>query len=486
MRKAFIAAPLIGTIIFVTAIVFVVNINKSEGNAITQISQEAYHNRINSIVELYRADAGSLFREDVKKVVEQALTSQCWNLFEMEVYNDPRNPSAREENLRRARFESCVGIRDTIQSVICANTGDASANECTNQCSGETDTASCLRRCGGATRTYGLQNWFNNINQEFEFEGMVLSPSNTENFQSFFNPRMADGSSDLRMYIDNCRSLMRELTMDCGAFAGTSANPTPVLQCCDTATGFDETCPSDKIIPGCGDGIFYVKVFPSEQGIFENLPRIQAKDEAGNYLKAGALADADEILLPISFPLLKYLDVGYNAYSGLAYGRTIGSDDGNAEGVLDGVCNAPASVCSALDPSMPSSSDLGNTDFNAAERSAADNFYQNTFLPAFENLPEEFEIAVLTTSEEVAGTCKKEGGFTCDEGAENGVKSSLLSAISYYSQPSGASTINYPYFANRLNLKFKIIDKNPSFKVKQDADNEFCTTAKLSYNNPPG
>ncbi len=483
--RAFIAAPLIGTIIFVTAIVFVVNISKAEGNAVTQISQEAYHNRINSIVELYRADAGSLFREDVKKVVEQALTSQCWSLFDLEVKNLPTDGQAeREQKLREARYESCQSIKRTVQSVICSNTGESVGTQCANTCASAPDYADCLARCGGP-RTYGLQNWFNNINQEFHFEGMTLSPSNVENFQNFFNPRSGTGQLDLRQYIDNCRSLMRELTMDCAAFAGTNTQP-PQLQCCRVDTAFGAACPSDQVIPGCDSGIFYVRVVPSQAGIFESLPRIQAKDDAGNYLRAGALAETEEILLPITFPLLKYLDASYNAYSRLAYGPNIGANDNDQEGVLDGICRAPTELCSdqarlGTAFTYPSTGGPAYSSFADAQQGRADVFFENVFLPAFDSLPQELEVGVLDTSENLVGRCSQEtGSFQCEPDAETNVKNTIAALPDVL---TGGPAEFYPFLSD-VRFKFKLIDTDSSFRVKKDEPNEFCTTAILEYNNP--
>ncbi len=484
MRKAFIAAPLIGTIIFVTAVVFVVNISKSENNAITQISQEAYHNRINSIVELYRSDAGSLFREDVKKVIEQALTSQCWNLFYMQVQNSPGDDADQKLlNLKTERYERCQAIKSTIQSVVCSNTGEQDST-CSNQCSStltDEQYAACIEiNCAGtAPKSYGLQNFFNNINEPFSFEGMELSPSNQDKFKQFFKPvDPVTGNVDLVQYISNCRILMKELTMDCAAFSEGK------LQCCSVDTALGNECPAEKVIPGCESGIFYVKVTPSDPAVYSSLPRIQARDEAGNYLRAGALGDADEFLLPITFPLLKYLDASFNSYSRLAYGVGIGVSDGDSEGVLDGICRAPQAVCASDDVGLASAvpgSVISGGNANEVETQLASEYYENVFLPAFqETLPKDLKLLILTAGEEPSGECKWSGNsFECDASAEEEVKKQIVSGVQSV-QGTGATGIWYP-FVDDFDLRFKIIDTDPSFAVKQGEQNSFCTKAVLKY-----
>ncbi|MDP3741825.1 MAG: hypothetical protein Q8R15_00760 [Candidatus Micrarchaeota archaeon] len=499
MRKAFIAAPLIGTIIFVTAIVFVVNINKAETNAITQIAQESYHNRINSIVELYRSDAGSLFREDVKKVVEQALTSQCWNIFRAQIPDNLPADTIEEkmDKLQKARFDSCNRIKSSIQSVICSNTGETSGVAAVNACSGLVGNAyvSCLEENGGGSgsRTYGLQNFFNNINEDFSFEGIRLSPSNKEKFESFFNPPgQTPGSVDLVRYISNCNNLIKELTMDCSAFAGTASEPQPKLQCCSKDAAFGQTCQEagGEIIPGCESGIFYVKITPSEQGVFESLPRIQASDDAGNYLRAGAIADVDEFYLPITFPLMKYLNASFNAYQILAFGPHIGENDNEAEGILDGVCYA-GSLCSATEAGasvlgpgfIRSSGDQLWPTREEARNSLADTYYENVFKPAFETLPQNLEISLLSSNVEVA-RCKKSGAdgngqFQCTDTNGGSGDDAARGFIVPQTYPIGD---RFSAYIGELTLNFRIVDTDPSFKVKPDANNELCTSAMLDFN----
>ena len=346
-----------------------------------------------------------------------------------------------------------------------------------------------------------MQNFFNNINQEFSFEGITLSPSNAEKFKAFFEPRdAATNAIDLRTYISNCKNLIKELTMDCSAFAGTANEPQAKLQCCSKDARFGETCQEagGEIIPGCESGIFYVKIRPSEPDIFASLPRIQAKDDAGNYLRAGAISDVDEFYLPITFPLMKYLDASFNAYQVLAFGQHIGDNDRDAEGVLDGVCYAGA-LCTVTTGVNSLGSDVGFARFSGdnswpsqdqAKAGLADIYYQNVFKPAFETLPPNLEISLLESEVEVA-RCKKSGAdgsgpLVCNAPGPNGgngddaVKRLIARPVLSVQPPDGGA-VHYPYLPE-LTLNFKIVDTDPSFKVKPDADNELCTSAFLTFN----
>ncbi len=489
-RRGFIAAPLIGAIVFVTAIVFVVNINKAETNAVTQVAQEAYHNRINSIVELYRSDAGSLFREDMKAVIEQSLTSQCWNIFDISVENRPSfNRQQKQAAVKKARFLSCQRIKQTIQSVICSY-NDNTNTECVNSCiaSGArgTELSQCTQACGGG-RQYGLQSWLSNLNQEFEFEGITLSPRNRNAFENFFNPKNERGNFDYIAYATNCQALVKELAIDCNAFAENK------LQCCSRDTsppGSEypgEQCASSEVVPGCESGIFYVKIQPSDARVYANLPRIQAKDDAGNYLRGGALSDAREFYLPITFPLLRYLDRAYAAYTTLAYGENIGGRDA-WEGILDGSCYA-GTQCT--DHSFPSSlgvepgftfsaHSISLNSPDAAEKAFGSGFYENVFIPAFENSLRgtQLDLKVLSGLTGRA-ECKWAGNvFTCDDASKRYLKETISSFASTVQSEDRSS---YSPYVVDFDPRFKFIDQDPSFRVKKDIANEFCWRADLRY-----
>ena len=81
MKKAFIAAPLLGTIIFLAAILFVSYISQADKIEVTKIVSDAYHNRIVTILDNYRSDLKALFSVSIARSIESYLTTQCWSIF---------------------------------------------------------------------------------------------------------------------------------------------------------------------------------------------------------------------------------------------------------------------------------------------------------------------------------------------------------------------------------------------------------------------
>lgn len=80
-RRGFVAAPLLGTIIFLAAILFVVHLVETEKTNVAIVVSETYHNNIVSTLENYRSDLGILFRVNVQRSVDRFLTSQGWDNF---------------------------------------------------------------------------------------------------------------------------------------------------------------------------------------------------------------------------------------------------------------------------------------------------------------------------------------------------------------------------------------------------------------------
>jgi len=81
--RAFIAAPLLGTIIFLAAVLFVVHVTESERAAVETIVQDVYNKRVTTMLEDYRSDLQSLFALSVSRSIEKFLTSECWTFFSL-------------------------------------------------------------------------------------------------------------------------------------------------------------------------------------------------------------------------------------------------------------------------------------------------------------------------------------------------------------------------------------------------------------------
>ncbi|MFH0714062.1 MAG: hypothetical protein V1722_00275 [Candidatus Micrarchaeota archaeon] len=475
MKKAFIAAPLIGTIIFVTAIVFVVSISKAESNAVSQIAQSAYQNRISAIIELYRSDAGSLFREDLKTVTEQALTSVGWDIFGIEVTNSPSYLlSEKEEALKTERFTRCTRIRDSLYSVVCSSTGDSLGDtECDRNCGNRADCRATEPSCMN-NHKYGLQNFLSNINQKFEFEGMTLSPSNAVKFQEFFDPRNG-ADFDYQTYITNCKNLMQGVTIDCAAFSRGN------LQCCkrDTLNPGD-ICEGDNIIPGCDSGIFFVKVTPNNPQVYASLPRLQVKDDAGNYLRTGALSDSADFYLPIAFPLMKYEDAAFKFYSLLAYGPQIGVNDMDREGILDGVCHGAVCASNALPNDIgftQSSGSITDATREGAREKLVERFFEQVVKPAVGKMPDLIFVEFMQANIPV-GRCTHVGtAVTCT--GEDAIKKVIYDQSDAFLNLDGQGYS--PYLGASLQLNVKIVDGDPSFKVNEDESNALQSTMTFKF-----
>ena len=105
LSRGFIAAPLIGTLIFLSVILYVLHITQVEKSEVANIVSNTYHNSITSNLEQYRSDMGSLFAVSLSRAIEKYLSSgaaesdsKCtvpWNLFSLK---NEANPSGSTSN----------------------------------------------------------------------------------------------------------------------------------------------------------------------------------------------------------------------------------------------------------------------------------------------------------------------------------------------------------------------------------------------------
>lgn len=364
MRKAFIAAPLIGTLIFLTAIVFTVNINKAETAHVQEITSDAYHNRVVSLLELYRADLGSLFRESMSRLIEEVLVSPGWSLFYIP-FSTGGNPSLPEpQRTQRNRFESCTQVAEVINAMICADTQNSKGTACpsfSSQSQCEATDSGCkwdgtitdpdlndavYPQCTpdeASSVHYGLQGWLTSLQKEGYYEGVRFFPANGSKFEQFIKPMDSAGNILHNVYTENCKTLLPGNLFDCVNFAKNNAAP---LRCCaeykindgsGTTTRLDNTNTRDlwpsftdandfdkfeciEPVAGCEDGVFLVQIIINHYRVFPSLPRLQADDSSGNVIRSGAIADAD-FRLPIKYPVYKYMDASFRLYDRLAYGN---------------------------------------------------------------------------------------------------------------------------------------------------------------------
>ena len=326
MRRAFIAAPLIGTILFLSAILFTVNLNKIEAAQSARIVNDAYHNRIVSLIEIYRTDLNSVFRESVRRNIQEYILDPGWNNLDLKNQDDAGNylPTIRE-----VRKQRCDGIKRLSQQVVCAISSDNRNNK--------DNTA----RFG-----YGIPGWVEIASQNFSFEGIRFKPANLEQM-SLLNPPhdLADRFAQDKAFNDYtkaCRNLVQENLFDCDHFA--SGTPTldqryGPLQCKDT---------NGLILPGCLEGTFYMRVDPRGQNaanpagdsaLYAALPRIEGDDGFGNQVRSGAIGD-DVFYLPINLRVFLYDDLALTFYDHLGF-----NPSASTNGLIDGICSGSPESC---------------------------------------------------------------------------------------------------------------------------------------------
>jgi hypothetical protein len=336
LRRAFIAAPLIGSLVFLISIVFVVNVSKFEAGEVTQITSDAYHNRLVSVMEIYRTDLGAIFVENLGRTTESFIAGPCWSTEPLGIRypNGYKNESA-------ARLDGCLAFNSIIKAVI-----------------------------QSTDPRYGAHNWFMLLNENRSYEGLKFGPANPEVFKAFLQDMSgssltyaADGQTVTGYAIQDAGTLLKTLiqgsAFDCYAFAygdGTPADPHPSkLQCCGNLDKVErgENC-DGEVKPGCGSGVFYIALKIEDANVFGKMPRIYMDDGAGNVIRSGAIADRN-IFVPVNYPLFRYYDDAFKFYNIIAYGKTSSAYPNGQGGVVNGFCQGPS--CGAVSPNnqpMPS------------------------------------------------------------------------------------------------------------------------------------
>jgi hypothetical protein len=384
-HPAFIAAPLLGTIIFLACVIFIINLNKVESANVVLAEGDAYHNRIVSLLEMYRSDTASLFRQQITFVIENYLTSQCWlNLFDIDNSKPEAtngNPDYENEKIVRLPGGSTPGsdqdyTMEELRYAKCKyvnriiNYAARSFYSCKSRCvrdPSRTDPGNCphltLKDCREQfqpcidceAKLYGLPKIMRDLSGETTFEGITFNASNYNEFKFLFDD--PDGTSASTF----TTTLLGGSLFDCGAYARTPPGGPPKFQCCsvsgdmfDTPESYEYDYEHDcdgggrsgtvdgksvasQVVPGCGDGSFFVKISLLNNVVYPVMPRFHADDAVGNQLRTGALGEND-FYLPISYPLYKYLDYAFEIYENLANGDKNDPNEGASEGIAQGLC----------------------------------------------------------------------------------------------------------------------------------------------------
>lgn len=361
-KRGFVSAPLIGTVIFLSAIIFIVNLQNVEAQASLRVANDAYHNRVSSVLEQYRSDLSSIFREGLSRTLSYYILRQGWQTFVWSndpnggYFNPPSGITVPDGNpmldgdltgtadgkvsLQELKYGSCQSINRITSDVICSiPNADPNNNE----------------------YKYGLPQWMSEFLKDFTFEGVTFSTANKEQIKVFLpNERIPPkGTTPVEQALDEynnyCRALLQGSVFDCRDFATqTDVAGNSKMHCVDhdaNNNGRPDENPDDvKEIPGCEQGTFFVKVNvenPIQDAvigtvqIYDKLPRVEAKDNGGNVFRSSGIGEKN-FYLPINLRLFKYYDDTFKLYSTLAYGQAASDrNEGYREGVADGHCGGP-------------------------------------------------------------------------------------------------------------------------------------------------
>ena len=391
-NRAFIAAPLLGTIIFLACVIFIINLNKIESANVVLAEGDAYHNRMVSLLEMYRSDVASMFRQQLTFLTENYLASQCWvNLFDIKnskpsgdnpsydnaiIQRLPEPygyagiaPEEKDYTMAELRYAKCKYVNYIInsmgRSVISCKTRclpESQGGPCKPPC---TDQTSCMNPDNGCAtcqecmnKLYGLSKILGDLSHDKTFEGIDFKVSNLNEFKFVLESDTAVNTRAEQF----TGTLLGGSLFDCGAFAKDGK-----LQCCsvsgdmlsDTSTGTghkeyeydmmnscgerqgrlisDTSTPvTGDVVPGCEDGSFFMKISMQNSIVFPVMPRFSADDAVGNQLRTGALGDSD-FNIPISYPLYRYLNYAFQVYEDLANGGP-GSSGDKDNGIAQGLC----------------------------------------------------------------------------------------------------------------------------------------------------
>ncbi|MEW5954991.1 MAG: hypothetical protein AB1626_00440 [Candidatus Micrarchaeota archaeon] len=539
--RAFIAAPLIGTIVFLTAMVFVVNINKADAAEVKQVVSNAYHNRIVSLLELYRADLGALFRESMGRLIETALAEPSWTLFNVPIYpNKTDHASLTEGKLTQEnRLDSCKRVKDVLDAIICADTtknvvctataeGHCEASGCT-----WTMESTCVPVGEEETPRYGLQEWVLNLKSSGVFEGVLFTPSGEiagsdcggvpcTRFDYFIKPQLNPRCRAVPVpqcsYVTNCKRIIPGILFDCANFAKNNLQP---FRCCrkyrrgdsivsPTESGYDPGIDDVCIEPveGCEHGNFFVQIRIEDPVVFPNLPRLQASDGAGNEIRSGAIADAD-FLLPVKYPIFLYMDASFRIYDRLAYGNKatmyapgqdaiqLSAGVGSLPGIVSGlfVGNEAACVNQApledgrLAPEgiregmalLPL--DSGTTpDARETRKGQFKAFAGESFTPLVVSAVEAAGSGFTVRFYDLSGgefNCSTTEPTACLASASGVVGEYVGNLLSGEENPYPGPPVTYCSFLDRLPLFSQIIDSDPAYRVSMTKPNTYSWMADL-------
>ncbi len=281
-HRAFIAAPLLGTMIFLIAILYAVNLSKDEASAVSQIGDDAYHNRLVSMLEIYRDDLLGFFSDGLRQNTEDFLSSAAWSGL-----NDVKEFSAAE------RSSKCENIANTVRGQLISS-GTSNQNFLN-----------------------GFSDLLNEVRKTYVFEGLTFSPVKFDSFKM-----STDDMATWNFTCDTtagrilCERMLPGSTFDCENYATNLASP---YQCCAQKPTAGSTC---NVIRGCEDGGFYLAVDISDPDVYKAMPRMEISDALGNTVRTAVLG-AISFQVPIRYPIYRYNDASFRIFAITQYLNTV-------------------------------------------------------------------------------------------------------------------------------------------------------------------
>ncbi len=454
--RAFIAAPLIGSIMFLVATVFVVGMVTAESQEVNRATVDAYHGKLVSMLELYRLDLYSLFVDGLRQNVEDFLANTDWV-----------NLNGVGDAVPYVRFQNCQGMKSAIFEQI---TGSGSGGAFLT-CHGNPPVCDSQSFLNGlpdllkAMRNENLQPSY-----EFHFEGVSFRPvifdSTYWNFTCSSPPSAGGlGKPSGRQL---CQAMIPRAEFDCRNFA---ENPSSPFQCCSVENGNQacEAAGGTVLKEGCDNGGFLLAVNLKDPNVFRYMPRIDATDGAGNEIRSGALGE-DALDLRIRYPIFKYLDASFGFFSRLQYKN----DDPNAgrEGAMTmrKFAGRIKRACGYLD-SLRLLPDPEHADLSARIWLQS----QSAF--------------VMCSSATNVACCKYQPGANSAQCGKDGVVDSAYSAcpaqmgkfVAHIYSPSSGSEDDG---ITQRNPKVEFFDHDPRFRVNPDRENLYAWDANLCFPVP--
>ncbi len=455
-KRAFVAAPLIGTVLFLSAVLFTLNLSKIETAQSARIVNDAYHNRIVSIIEIYRTDLSSVFRESLRRNIEEFILRPGWLTFRIGNTDD----SGRALSIQEVRRNRCQRIKEVAVEMVCsvgaANTGTVSDSTRAN-----------LEK----TFDYGIPGWVTVASQSFSFEGISFEPANLPQM-SLLNPDKTD-AVQLNAYYNKCRELVKPQSnlFDCDAFAQAPAT----YRCVDD---------NHREVPGCETGIFYLNVTPqSDPDVYQALPRIIGDDGFGNRVVSGAIGE-ESFLLPINIRIFQYDDLALQYYERLAFNQ------GGNLGIADGICVGDPGYCQnkggrniPIGAGVPGGSGQNAVTAQLVAKlqpafSAASSILRSS-RPLADRNYEEFRLLLDRTNTDTClsadgtplGQCRDvlSPGNLLQDAVAAGILKPNLELVT---PPTGGTANTWYGHFDEKTLNFFIIDSNPAFRVRGNQPNQ--------------